>query len=111
MEERRKHPRASISHFLRVTEDSTDIVLGYILDISRSGVRLLSDEKLVEGEVRTGRLDLSLIMNFEQRIVFDITPVWNTPGKDGQTEYGCLYSGLDERNLTIIKQLIEQFSD
>ena len=111
MDERRRHPRTTISYYLRVIEDSTGIVLGYIMDISKSGVRILSDEELADGEARTGRLDLSLIMNFEHRVVFDITPMWSGPGEDGRTEYGCSYDGLSERDLMIIKHLIEQFSD
>ena len=103
----RQHPRTDININLRLIEDATGIVLGDILDISWSGVRITSGENLIEGDERTGRLDFSLIKDVERQIVLDITPVRSRPGKDGQTEYGCMHDGLIESDLNMIMDLIE----
>jgi hypothetical protein len=107
MEEDRQHPRTDINITLRLVEDSTGIVLGTILDISWSGVRITSAEDLTEGDERTGRLDFSFDKDDDHQIVLDITPVRSRPGKDGQTEYGCMHDGLIESDLNLIMDLIE----
>ena len=111
MKERRTEKRASISVFLRVFEKGTGKLIGHLIDINTHGFKLSTDSPPQIQQEYSLYMDLSLIMNFEQRVIFDAYCVWWQKEENSDT-YIC---GMELRNITqndikIIRKLIKQFS-
>ena len=75
-EERRTYDRYSVNFYLRVIDLDSDTLLGSIVDISLSGMRLVSEVPLPVGKTCHVRLDIALGEDDKEQVVFDTTSIW-----------------------------------
>jgi len=112
MADKRIRKRRHLSCLLRVFDRNTGDAVGHLVDITTEGIRLLTDNPLKTGADYELNLDLSSIMNFEQRVVFDAHCIWQEQEfSSGSYNYGFKILKISKKGREIIEQLIEQFGD
>ena len=83
-EERREYERYSVNFYLRVIDLDSDTQLGDVVDISLSGMRLVSNVPHPVKKTCHVRMDIALGDDYKEQVDFITTSVWAredlTPG-------------------------------
>jgi len=112
MVNRRKDKRLQVSFFLRILDKDTDEVMGHVVDISVSGMRVLTDRSVSQDKDYTLAIDLTKDINFEQEVIFTAKCVWIEQDlSSGAYNCGFQLQNVTEKDQTIILKLIEQFGE
>ena len=112
MEDRRQQSRKNISYYLRIIDDESGDQLGHLIDFSRTGLRLLTEKPIETGLHFTLRLDLSSVMNFEQKVIISARSVWLEQDFSSKS-YNCgfVIEKITDKSFEIVDQLVRQLGD
>lgn len=112
MVNKRKYERFQISFFLRILDKDTDEAMGHVVDISVSGMRVLTDRPVSQDRDYTLAIDLTKDINFEQEVIFTAKCVWIEQDlSSGAYNCGFQLQNVTEKDQTIILKLIELFGE
>ncbi len=84
-QEKRKHKRIPLHYYLQISEQGTSKHLGYLVDVSMEGFKLLSEEPIAIGTELLCVLRLPEVFNDRNRISFMARTCWCR--KDVNPEY------------------------
>ena len=76
-QERRRYERYSVTFYLSVYDQQTNVLLGQIIDISRGGMRLISQEPIPAGKHFHLVLDVSLESGKQQKVLLEARSIWS----------------------------------
>ena len=109
--ELRKIDRRCLVFYLRVMDQTSSEILGYLIDISEEGVMLMGDSKVVVGEEYQLRMRLPALMKKDRdEVVLSATSKWCKPDKDTKTYLAGFQLGeLHPAVRRLIKNLINDF--
>ena len=111
MEEKRRSRRFQVSYFVRIFADGIDDVMGHIVDVSTTGMRILSDRSLVPDSDYVLFVDLEKVEGFGKDIAFNARCVWFSEDEDsGAYHNGMHLQDISEKEQVIIDRLIESLS-
>jgi hypothetical protein len=109
-EERREYERHSVNFYLRVIDLDSNTLLGNVVDISLSGMRLVSEVPLPVENTYNVRMDMVLGEDYKEHVDFVTTSIWArediTPG---MYESGWRNT-LSPEAFQSIQQLIDRLS-
>ena len=112
MVNKRRDKRFQISFFLRILDNNTDEVMGHVVNISVSGMRVLTDRPLCQDKDYTLAIDLTKDINFEQEALFTAKCAWIEQDLlSGAYNCGFQLQNVTEKGQVIILKLIEQFGE
>ena len=112
MVNKRKYERFQISFFLRILDKDTDKAMGHVVDISVSGMRVLTDRPVSQDRDYTLAIDLTKDINFEQEVIFTSKCVWIEQDlSSGAYNCGFQLQNVTEKDQAIILKLIELFGE
>ncbi|MEA2104727.1 MAG: PilZ domain-containing protein [Candidatus Cloacimonadota bacterium] len=77
--ENRRHKRNHLICYLPVFDKVHSQKLGYIIDVSLSGVMLISDSEIAKDKIFSFDIDVSNEMADEKKISFDAKCIWCKP--------------------------------
>ena len=110
METKRKSPRKALKVYLKVTDEKTDELFGYMVDVTKEGIQLTSEDVL-ETEVSFQlKLELPVEIEGKKFISFSSTSKWSE--KDRESDYYNSGFQLDEisaEDQKLVEQLIQKF--
>jgi c-di-GMP-binding flagellar brake protein YcgR len=85
--ERRREGRRNNGDYMRVTDNITSDLIGYVIEISQGGFRLECPKALAVGEDRTMRLEYTIEVQDKSFIVFIARARWIRPDPVMPNEY------------------------
>jgi hypothetical protein len=77
--EGRHTQRKQIIYYLRVYEQSTGKLLGYLADLTTKGLMVIGDQKVRVGKTSRLRMDLPTKMKGAKQIIFKARVMWCKP--------------------------------
>lgn len=112
MVEKRKEQRKHLSLYLRVQNMENGDSVGHLVDMTPDGVRILTNSSMKTDIVYKLGIDLSMVMNFEQRVVFDASCVWQEQEfSSGAWNCGFTILKITNKGREILEMLVDQFGD
>ncbi len=109
--ERRKNHRIKFGYYLRVTDDNTHEIVGYLSDISPQGFRLECPRAVVIGQKYTLRLELTSQLADQPFITLDALAIWNQPDPVTPYEFigGFRIVGISPPDKEIYDRILEKY--
>ena len=74
--EKRKHKRIPLHYYLKVSENPTEKHLGYMIDVSEKGFKMLSEDAIPRGSELVCTVHLPEILNNLKEISFRARSCW-----------------------------------
>ena len=112
MTERRKIPRNHLVHYLRLFDRNTNEVLGNMVDISVSGIRLISEGPVLLDKLLEIRMDFPEEIQGKHWLTFDAVCVWCRIDQSPNLYLsGCEFKRISEEDLAILNYLIHLYQD
>jgi hypothetical protein len=111
MTEARRLPRRYLFFYLRVFDQVTGNLLGYLSNINNEGIMLTSDMPLEKGTELEMKMTVPGNIEENNMIHFNAKVVWCE--KDEQTNYydsGMSLTNISDKNEILIKNLITRFT-
>jgi hypothetical protein len=93
-QEKRKHKRIPLHFYLKVSESNSKKHLGYMIDVSKEGFKLLSEDHIPKGSELTCSLQLPEDLDVMDEISFKARSCWT--GKDINPDYYVSGYHIDE---------------
>lgn len=111
MSERRESKRRYLKDYLHIVDRKTDEVVGYLVNITKDGLMIISENPLVTNRVYHLRLLTPQGFKETEHIDFDIKCIWCEKDKIKPHLYAAGFSicNLNEMNVELIQRLIEQY--
>jgi hypothetical protein len=104
MSERRNRERKHTARYISVIDRDTDKPMGWLVDLSTEGMRLMGNVSVRSGSV----LQLIIKINNTKEILVDAQSRWCQKNDNAELfETGFFFQDITEDNLTRIKELIE----
>ena len=110
MKERRKHKRIPLHYYLKVLESNPEEHLGYMIDVSKEGFKLLSEDHTPTGSELACTVHLPEDLKGCEELSFTARSCWS--GKDVNPNYYASGYHIDEIELdgeTIIALIIHHY--
>ena len=85
MSEKRKHKRIPLHYYLKVLESNSEEHIGYLIDVSEEGFKLLSEDHIPKGSKLDCSLQLPDDLDGREEISFTAKSCWT--GKDVNPDY------------------------
>lgn len=107
--ENRKHKRWYLVMYLRVYRQDTQELLGHIVDISREGVRLVSDKPIPLNQTFQLWVDVPKENGARQRLELEVESLWS--GRDVNPDFydtGFRIQNINTQALLQLKLLIDE---
>jgi hypothetical protein len=92
--DKRKHKRIPLHYYLKVSESNSQNHLGYMIDVSEEGFKLLSEQEIPAGSELTCSLQLPDDLEGRTEISFKATACWCV--KDVNPDYYVSGYHIDE---------------
>jgi hypothetical protein len=111
MGDSRRLPRRYLFFYLRVFDQVTGDLLGYLSNINNEGVMITSDLPMKEGSILEMKMTVPGNIEENNMIHFTAKVIWCR--KDEQTNYydsGMALTEISEKNEELIKNLITRFT-
>ena len=108
--EQRRVVRRHLVFYLRIFDGKSSRVIGHLMDISQSGLMILSDEPVAVNEEYRLRMHLPWEMAGSEEVIFGATSRWCRP--DENPEFfltGFQIQDIDPDAQRLICYLIEEF--
>ncbi|MCF6246381.1 MAG: PilZ domain-containing protein [Desulfobacula sp.] len=108
--EKRKFDRDQLLYYVRVNYHKTNILAGYLADISTEGLMLFSKDSVKKDVLGSFQINLDEEFGMDEKLVFEARCVWCRP--DANPEYfitGFEFSGLDQAGIDTVKYLIQKY--
>jgi hypothetical protein len=110
MSDRRKLKRVHLIFYLRVFQDDSRVPLGHLVDITKEGLMLISEEQLELDKEYHLRMDLPQEINGSTVVHFRAISKWCTPDVNPSFyNTGFQLENVDEDHIRIIRNLITRF--
>ena len=109
--EKRRAKRRNIIYYLRVFERNTDLLVGQLVDITTSGMRLVSEKPVDPDTFYQLRMVLPEEIDQKKEITFDVKSMWCK--RDVNPDFytiGFEFEDVSTDDIKIIKNLIYDFS-
>ena len=94
MKERRKHKRIPLHYYLKVLESNPEEHLGYMIDVSKKGFQLLSENHIPPGSELVCTVYLPEDLNGSKELSFKARSCWS--GRDVNPTYYASGYHIDE---------------
>lgn len=110
MEDRRKSKRNHVVYYLRVFDRNTNRQIGNLIDISKTGIRLIRKEPLKIDNTFEMRMELPRQIEGHDHVEFEGKSVWC--GKDVNTDFydtGIELQGMTYEKTRMIERSVEDF--
>jgi hypothetical protein len=110
MQEKRKHKRIPLHYYLKVTETASDKHLGYMIDISKEGFKLLSEDQIPTGSEIIFTVQLPEDIKGWTELTFKAKACWSR--KDVNPDYfvsGYHIDKMEPDGQTIISWVIHHY--
>lgn len=111
MAEKRKDKRRNIIYYLRVFDRNTDQLVGQLVDITTSGMKLVSETPIESDAVFQLRMVLPEEIGQKKEIGFDVKSMWCK--RDVNPNFfsiGFEFEDISTEDIKIIQNLIYEFS-
>jgi hypothetical protein len=108
--EKRQFDRKQLYYYLKVNHDQTDLLAGFLGDISTQGLMLFSKESVEPDKVFKFRINLDKEFDMDENLVFEARSLWCE--RDANPEYfiiGFKFIDLDQSSIDIVKYLIKKY--
>ncbi len=111
MRKRRKFKRVHLIYYLLVFDNNTYQLIGHVVDVTTSGIKLMSRVPIEEGN--TYQLKMVLpegVQDMSKEIIFTSKCVWckNNMYSDFYGN-GLRFEDVSEKDIDTLKRLIDQF--
>jgi len=110
MQNKRKHKRFPLQNYLKVSETDSQKHLGYMIDVSEDGFKLLSEDHISKGSELICSLHLPEVLNDRRAISFKARTCWSD--KDVNPDYyasGFHINEIDPDGDTVISLIIHKY--
>lgn len=109
MVDKRKQPRRHFRLHLKVTQGSTNLIVGQVVDITKDGFMLLCDHRISPGLQLYLCLNLPRIVSGKRSLSFLASVVWCREDEinPGYFKAGFKFLGLSRNDERTIQELIE----
>ncbi len=108
--EQRQVVRRHLVFYLRIFDGMSSRVVGHLMDISQSGLMILSDEPVAVNEEYRLRMHLPWEMGGSEEIIFGATSRWCRPDENPDFFLtGFQIQDLDNEAERLIRYLITEF--
>ena len=94
MPEKRKHKRISLHYYMKVSESDSEEHLGYLIDVSKEGFKLLSEDHIPTGTELSCTVHLPDDLKGWKELSFKAKACWS--GKDVNPDYYASGYHIDE---------------
>jgi len=112
MAEKRRLKRRRLTCYLRVFDRNTDKIIGHLANITTEGIMLLSEKPLKVNTIFLCWMDLPAKIDDCKQIIFDAKSVWCSKDKNSELyNTGFKLTGIDPKNVELIKKLITDYED
>lgn len=108
--EKRGLDRQQLYYYLKVYDDQTNTLAGYLGDISNQGLMLFSRDSIEQGRLFNFRINLEQDLGLGENLFLDAQSVWC--GKDINPDYymiGFKFIDLDPDGLDIVRYLMNKY--
>ncbi len=110
MKERRQFKRRHLVNYLRIFDRNVDGLIGHLSDISRKGIRMISEDPVEVNATFQFRMYLPAQIEGVEEIVFDARSVWCSPGTMPNTyESGFELLKISPEDLEIAQRLVQDY--
>jgi hypothetical protein len=110
MDNTRRYKRRHLFFYLQVTDDKTDKLLGYVVDISQRGLKIISEDVCEPDSSMELKMNLPDDAGQRKAIQFKAKCIWS--GKDVNSEFyanGFELINLDDNTLSTIEAIINEY--
>jgi hypothetical protein len=107
MQDRRIQDRRNLIYYLQVFEQTSDRMLGRLVDITPNGMMLITDHQLAPGAMFKLRLQLPKQDFDHEFLVFEAQSLWCRPDVNPSFfDTGFQFCNLSEPDLRIVQALV-----
>lgn len=111
MVEKRKAKRRHIIYYLRVFDRKTDRLVGQLVDITTSGMKLVSENSIEPDTHYQLRMVLPEEIEKKKEITFEVRSLWCKPDVNPNFySSGFEFEDISTEDIQIVKNLIYDFS-
>jgi c-di-GMP-binding flagellar brake protein YcgR len=110
MEKKRKPDRKPLKLYMNVFDTKTDQLFGHMVDITKKGLMLTSEQPIETDAQFDLRLELPTEIKGSKELSFSAQSIWSE--KDSETDFyntGFQFSEVSSKDAKIIKQLIKKY--
>ena len=110
MERDQRTPRMSLKVYLKVLDEKTGQLFGYMVDITREGFLLTKETSTESGNTFQLKLELPSEIEGRKNLQFSATSTWND--KDSESDFyntGFKFEGLSDDDEKMLEQVMEKF--
>lgn len=110
METNRKSTRMALKVYLKVLDEKTDQLFGYLVDITSEGIMLTSEASVETEAVFRFKLEFPAEIEGSKEFSFSAKSMWSE--KDSETDFfnsGFKFEAPSEKDEDIIAKIIEKF--
>jgi hypothetical protein len=107
---KRKVQRIHLVYYLLVFDRTTDRLVGHVVDITPSGLKLMSRELLKPGVVHQFRMALPDEVGSSKEILFEAKAVWSK--NNLYSDFygtGFTFEKISDNDVAVIRDLIDRF--
>lgn len=108
--DRRKQPRRILLYFSRVTDRNSGMVLGYLSDLTREGLMLISETSIPLFQNFDLLMDLPEDFAPREHLLLSAQSLWERPDIDpNYRNTGFRITSLNDEDLVLVDQIIERY--
>ena len=108
--DRRKHPRKYLLYFSRVIDRKSGILLGYLSDLTKDGLMLISETPIALGQDFDVLMDLPEDFAPREQLALSVHSLWSKPDVDPTYfNTGFNITVLDENDIGLVERIIERY--
>jgi hypothetical protein len=112
MSEKRKFNRIHLIHYLRLFDRKTGDLIGNLVDLTSEGLQLISEKPIENGTLLEIRMEFPEPVDDQQELQLNAVAVWCDHQMDPDLfSVGCKLIPVTPTNVTIIRDLIENYQD
>ena len=111
IEERRSKPRKKTVYYFDVYDWNSDKLMGHVVDLTKEGMMIISDEELPKDTVFQLKMILPFEMDGIKQITFDAKSAWSA--KDANPGYyniGFKFTEISEEDVERIEHILEAYT-
>ena len=107
--DKRKLKRRHLIYYLTVLERDTDVVVGYLVDITTKGIMIMSDNKVEPGTTLHLKILLQTEMSDKEYLHFDARSKWCEKSPSGNSyDSGLELLNVKPESFRDIEKIIEE---
>ncbi len=112
MPEKRKFNRIHLIHYLRLFDRKTGDLIGNLVDLTSEGLQLISEKPYENGTLLEIRMEFPEVIDGQQELRLNAVTVWCDHELDPDLfSVGCKLIPVTPTNVTLIRDLIENYQD